>query len=462
MGRTLNKLTMTKVRSNKKVGKLSDGGGLYMKTRKSGSKTWVFITARHGKAREVPLGKVDHVTLGEAREKAARIREKMERGESLIPKREVNHDVTFKECMEEFLDAKTVGWQNQKHIAQWSSTLNSYAKPLHRMRVSEITTKDVFHILNPIWMTKHETASRLRGRIEAVLDFGKAMGWREGDNPASWRGCLKPLLPHFSKARNVKHHPALEYHKVADFVHELHKREATVALLLEFIILTACRSGEARFAKWEEVDFDNQVWVIPAERMKMRREHTVPLSDRAFKILNDLYVLQFGEYIFSHPTKRNAFSVNATRMLLKRIDGFPKITTHGFRSTFRDWAGDETLHQRETIEAALAHSLKDRAEAAYRRSTALAKRRALMQDWADYTQGIIPTKMKSTKLIPTTTIYAPASKPKARTKVATVTCESVAYIDDALAVLQAAQSFSSEETHVERTDEDMSFVRLMT
>lgn len=454
MGRTLNKLTMTQVRSNKKVGKLSDGGGLYMRTRDSGTKTWIFISKQSGRNRQLQLGKVGIMTLGEAREAASRMREKVERGESLEPKREINYDVTFKECVTAFLDTKSVGWQNEKHIGQWYSTLDTYAKPIHRLQVSEISTKDIFHILNPIWMTKHETASRLRGRIEAVLDYGKAMGWREGDNPAQWRGALKPLLPHFSKARNVKHHAALEYTRVADFVKELYNREATVALLLEFIILTACRSGEARFSKWEEVDFDNRVWVIPAERMKMGKEHTVPLSDRAYEILWNLSKLQFGNYIFSHPTKRDAFSVNATRMLIQRIHGYPKMTTHGFRSTFRDWAGDETLHQRETIESALAHSLKDRAEAAYRRSTALAKRRALMQDWADYTQGIESPEWRAKPKIKT----APqVSKPlvSAQHQQAKVTT-----LEDVMSELQEAQ-FGTEPI-VSDEEEDMSFVRLMT
>ena len=193
MGRTLNKLTMTQVRSNKKKGKLSDGGGLYMRTRDSGTKTWIFISKQSGRNRQLQLGKVGIMTLGEAREEAARMREKVERGESLEPKREINYDVTFKECMTAFLDTKTVGWQNEKHIAQWFSTLDTYAKPIHRLQVSEVSTRDVFQILNPIWMTKHETASRLRGRIEAVLDYGKAMGWREGDNPATWRGKPKPI-----------------------------------------------------------------------------------------------------------------------------------------------------------------------------------------------------------------------------------------------------------------------------
>jgi len=372
-----------------------------MRTRDSGSKTWIFISKQSGRNRQLQLGKVGIMTLGEAREEAARMREKVERGESLEPKREINYDLTFKECMTAFLDTKTVGWQNEKHIAQWFSTLDTYAKPIHGLR-----------------------------------------------------GALKPLLPHFSKARNVKHHAALEYTLVAGFVKELHNRKATVALLLEFIILTACRSGEARFAKWEEVDFDNRVWVIPAERMKMGKEHTVPLSERAYEIIWNLSKLQFGNYIFSHPTKRDAFSVNATRMLIQRIHGYPKMTTHGFRSTFRDWAGDETLHQRETIESALAHSLKDIAEAAYRRSTVLAKQRALIQDWADYTQGVESPEWRSKPKV----IAAP-EKSMPPVSIHPQQTE-ITKMDYAMRALQEAQ-FGPEPVATDE-EEDMSFVRLMT
>lgn len=386
MARTRNKLTVAKARSITKVGRHSDGAGLYLKVRKSGSKSYVFISKRNGREKEVGLGGFNDISLAEVRDKADELRKALNRGEPLKSPSEEKKTHSFKHCMDFFLESKQQGWSNAKHREQWHTTLNTYAKPLHNKLLTEITTPDVFAILQPIWLSKHETASRLRGRIEAVLDYGKAMGWREGENPAVWRGNLKILLPAYSKARNVKHHAALPYPDMAAFMKELVKRDATVARMMQFIILTAARSGEARFSTWDEIDFEARTWTVPAKRMKMAKEHTVPLSDRAYNILVHMDAHRFGDYIFSHPSSGKAFSVNATIMLIRRLD-FGKLTTHGFRSTFRDWAGDKTMHQRETIEAALAHSLKDRAEAAYRRSSALEKRRKLMQDWADYCYG---------------------------------------------------------------------------
>ena len=216
--------------------------------------------------------------------------------------------------------------------------------------------------------------------------YAKAMGWREGENPALWRGNLKLLLPEYSRVKNIKHHAALPVEDMSQFMIDLRDREAIVARLLEFIILTASRSGEARFATWDEIDLDEKVWRISSERMKMSKDHEVPLSKGAIQLIREMEKYSAGGYIFEHPIKRNAFSINATRALLQRMRT-EKLTTHGFRSTFRDWAGDRTYHQREVIEAALAHRLKDKAEAAYRRSTALEKRRKLMQDWDDCCSG---------------------------------------------------------------------------
>lgn len=294
---------------------------------------------------------------------------------------------TFLECAEKLLAAKEAGWKNPKHRAQWHMTLKTYAKPLHEKLVSEIKTADVLAVIEPIWLSKNETASRLRGRIEAVMDYAKVMEWREGENPALWRGNLKLLLPQYSKVKNVKHHAALNIDDMPRFMSDLQGREAIVARLLEFIILTAARSGEARFATWDEIDLEAAIWTVPAERMKMNKEHQVPLSTSAMSILEKIAPLSNGGYIFEHPIRTNAFSINATRALLQRMRN-ERLTTHGFRSTFRDWAGDRTNHQREVIEAALAHRLKDRAEAAYRRSTALEKRRVLMQDWDNFCNEI--------------------------------------------------------------------------
>ena len=387
MSRYSNRLTIAKARSLNKPGRHSDGSGLYLRVRKSGSKSWIFQHGKNGKYREIGLGSFDMVSLAEARMKAKALSERLYKGLPLVEVVEHSEATpTFIQCVDTFLAAKEAGWKNDKHRAQWHMTLKKYAKPLHNMEVTEIKTAHVLKILEPMWLTKNETYSRLRGRIEAVMDYAKAMGWREGENPALWRGNLKLLLPEYSRVKNIKHHTALPVEDMPQFMIDLRDREAIVARLLEFIILTASRSGEARFATWDEIDLDEKVWRISSERMKMSKDHEVPLSKGAIQLIRDMEKYSAGGYIFEHPIKRNAFSINATRALLQRMRT-EKLTTHGFRSTFRDWAGDRTYHQREVIEAALAHRLKDKAEAAYRRSTALEKRRKLMQDWDDYCSG---------------------------------------------------------------------------
>ena len=379
MSRYSNRLTIAKARSLNKPGRHSDGSGLYLRVRRSGSKSWIFQHGKNGKYREIGLGSFDMVSLAEARMKAKALSERLYKGLPLVEVVEHSETTpTFIQCVDTFLAAKEAGWKNDKHRAQWHMTLKKYAKPLHNMEVTEIKTAHVLKILEPMWLTKNETYSRLRGRIEAVMDYAKAMGWREGENPALWRGNLKLLLPEYSRVKNIKHHAALPVEDMPQFMIDLRDREAIVARLLEFIILTASRSGEARFATWDEIGLDEKVWRISSERMKM--------SKGAIQLIRDMEKYSAGGYIFEHPIKRNAFSINATRALLQRMRT-EKLTTHGFRSTFRDWAGDRTYHQREVIEAALAHRLKDKAEAAYRRSTALEKRRKLMQDWDDYCSG---------------------------------------------------------------------------
>ena len=387
MARAINKLTIKQIRSITKVGRHSDGGGLYLKVRKSGSKAWVFMHRKDGKVTELGLGAAEDKALLDVREEARLLRERARVGLPLVEVTEVTEEVpTFLDVAEIVLASKDPTWTNNKTRAQWHMTLKVYAKPIHSMKVTDIKTPHVLRILGPMWLTKHETASRLRGRIEAVMDYAKAMGWRSGENPAVWRGNLALLLPAYSKSKNLNHHAALAVDDIPEFMGNLRGREAMVARMLEFIILTAARLSEARFATWSEIDFEKRLWTLSAERMKMSKAHVVPLSDRALEVLNKLRDDRRGELIFWHPNSGKAFSINAARALMKRMTD-ERITTHGFRSTFRDWAGDRTLHQRETIEAALAHAIKDRAEAAYRRSTAIEKRRLLMQDWDDYCAG---------------------------------------------------------------------------
>jgi len=341
---------------------------------------------RNGRRREMGLGSYLDVDLAEAREQAEKCRRIVRQGGDPILERKKIAEPGFLQCAQGFLETKQAGWTSAKHAAGWRLSLLTHAQPLHAFKVSQIGTPDVLRILKPLWQSKPETASRLRGRVEAVLDYAKAMGWRDGENPAQWRGNLKILLP--AQSRQVRHHPAMAVSEMPGFMVQLRSREALAARLLEFIILTACRSGEARGTRWAEIDFEAGLWTVPAERMKTGKEHVVPLSKRALSIVQERAESDSGDLVFSQqPGNGKRFSVNATRALLHRM-GRPDVTTHGFRSTFRDWAGDRTAFQRETIEAALAHGIRDKAEAAYRRSTALEKRRKLMQAWADYCAGI--------------------------------------------------------------------------
>jgi integrase len=276
----------------------------------------------------------------------------------------------------------SAGFRNDKHKAQWKSTLETYAAPLRAKPVDTIATDDVLSVLKPIWTTKAETASRVRGRIEKVLDAAKAKGFRDGENPARWRGHLDHLLPRPSKLARG-HHAAMRYEEVAAFIAKLRKREATSALALELCILTAARSGEILGMRWSESDLDKKIWTVPADRMKAGREHRVPLSPRAITILRQLEKLKTGEFVFAGQARNKSLSNMAMEMVLRRmkIEG---ATVHGFRSSFRDWAGNISSFPREIVETALAHVIGDKAEQAYRRSDALEKRRKLMEAWASY------------------------------------------------------------------------------
>ena len=273
-------------------------------------------------------------------------------------------------------------WRNVKHRAQWRMTLTVYAAPIRDKRVSEIETDDVLRVLKPLWQTRPETASRLRGRIERVLDYAKAHGWRSGENPALWRGHLRNVLPNRKKLTRG-HHAAMPYQDVPAFVQELQGKEAMAARALEFLILTAARAGEALGATWAEMDLQNALWIIPANRMKAGNEHRVPLSKRALEIIEELHETQGSSYVFPGQKRGGPLSGMAFEMLLRRMNA-DAFTTHGFRSAFRDWAGDATNFPREVAETALAHRVGDATELAYRRTDALEKRRNLMAAWADY------------------------------------------------------------------------------
>ena len=327
------------------------------------------------------------VSLAEARNKAHEARKMLEAGKNPIEAKRQAAIIeagkpTFGAIADALIAAKECEWRNPKHRAQWRMTLETYAAPLRARPVDEIDTAAVLDVLKPLWQTKPETASRLRGRIEAVLDAAKAQGHRSGENPAAWRGHLAHLLP----KRGILtrgHHAAMAYADVPAFVAQLREREALAALALEFCILTATRSGEVLGARWWEIDLSAKVWTVAAERMKAAREHRIPLSERALAILEKLSEARTGELIFPGQRAGKPLSNTAMEMLLRRMDQ-DAVTVHGFRSAFRDWAGNETHFPREVAEAALAHVVGDKAEQAYRRGDALEKRRALMEAWANF------------------------------------------------------------------------------
>jgi integrase len=375
-------LTTRKVETGK-PGKYSDGGNLYLIVSGTGSRKWVLRFTWRGKAKEMGLGSAASVPLADARERAASARRKIAQGLNPIDERKRTGDVpTFGEMADDVREALSAGFRNEKHNAQWKSTLETYAAPLRAKPVDTIATDDVLAVLKPIWTTKAETASRVRGRIEKVLDAAKAKGFRNGENPARWRGHLDHLLPRPSKLARG-HHAAMPYEDVAAFVAKLRKREATSALALELCILTAARSGEILGMRWPEIDLDKKIWTVPANRMKAGREHRVPLSSRAVTILRKLEKLKTGEFVFPGQARSKPLSNMAMEMVLRRMK-VEDATVHGFRSSFRDWAGNVSNFPREVTETALAHVIGDKAEQAYRRGDALEKRRKLMEAWAAY------------------------------------------------------------------------------
>ncbi|EAM8613886.1 site-specific integrase [Salmonella enterica] len=387
----------------KNEGMYAVGGvdGLYLRIRGQ-SRAWVLCVAMgtriNNLGRTVPrrlnmgLGPYPEVSLAEAREKARELRKQVRNGINPLQEKHeqkarqeilARKKKTFAECCEEVLEVKDSEMKNKKHLAQWRSTLETYAYPfIGTKAVSEISKVDLLAILEPIWLTKNETASRLRGRIETVIDYAKAKEYFEGDNPAAWKGMLKPLLPQPSKVQIPKHHAALPYNQIGTFMKELRERSGVSPRALEFAILTAARSGEIRGAEWSEIDLEGKTWTIPASRMKAAKEHRVPLSESAVALLKALPRFKDNKFVFP-ATRKGQLSDTALLAVLKRM-GYTELTQHGFRSTFRDWAGETTNYPREVIEHALAHQLADKAEAAYQRGTLWPKRVALMDDWSKY------------------------------------------------------------------------------
>jgi integrase len=382
MARKVNRLNARSVVTITKRGRHADGGGLYLSISPNGGRRWVFLYRWHRKPTEIGFGSARDVTLARARELAAQSRAKLAEGINPKETRRATNGSTFGDCADRAIDAMRPSWRNRKHAAQWEMTLRDYAAPLRRLPVDKITTDDVLSVLKPLWNEKPETASRLRGRIERVLDSAKAQGLRNGENPARWRGHLDQLL---SKRQRLTrgHHAAMGYADLPTFMRDLQTRQATAARALEFAILTAARSGEVLGGRWPEFDLDRGVWTVPAKRMKAGREHRVPLSRRALKIVKAMHHARDGDFVFPGQKYGKPLSVTALEMVLRRskIEG---ATVHGFRSTFRDWAAERTNFTNEVCEAALAHVIENKSEAAYRRGDLFGKRRTLMDAWAVY------------------------------------------------------------------------------
>ena len=391
--RAINKLSARKVETLTKPGLYADGLGLYLQVSAYDTKSWLYRFMLDGKARKMGLGPVHTVTLAMARDKATAARRKVLEGIDPIEERNAVRNekrvnaaraVTFKECAELYIAAHRVGWKNPKHAEQWPSTLNAYVYPVFGgLSVADVDVGLVLKAIEPIWTTKPETAGRVRGRIETILDWAKARGYREGENPARWRGHLDKLLPARGKVAKVRHHPALPYTEAGTFMAELQTLEGVSARALEFTILTAARTSEVVGAKWQEIDLAAEMWTIPAARMKASKEHRVPLSDRVVTLLRSLPREDGNEHVFVGERKGKSLSNMALLMTLRRMKR-ADLTTHGFRSTFRDWAAEQTAYPNELVEMALAHTVSDKTEAAYRRGDMVEKRARLMKDWADY------------------------------------------------------------------------------
>jgi len=390
----LNRLTARAIDAKLKRGHYADGGGLVLQVSKWGTKAWIFRYERHGRERHMGLGSLQTLSLADARERARECRRLLLSGcdpiedrnnERMRQRLEAARGITFKECASGFIDAHQASWRNAKHRAQWNSTLAIYAYPvIGELSVSVIDTPLVLKCIEPIWTIKPETAKRIRGRVERILDWAAVRNFRHGNNPARWRGHLDKLLPAPNKVRPVKHHSAISRLELPKFMAELRVHEEVSARALEITVLTALRTSEVIGALWNEFNLASKVWSIPAIRMKARREHRVPLSRRALEILNQLP--RESEHVFPGDRKAQPLSNMAMLTILKRM-GRDDITVHGFRSTFRDWAAESTNYPNHVVEMALAHAIGDKVEAAYRRGDLFEKRRRLMEEWARYCSG---------------------------------------------------------------------------
>lgn len=397
MPKRAKELSAAAVAKLREPGRYSVGGvqGLQLRVTEAGTRLWIYRAVINGVRRDIGLGYYEDVTLSQARDAAMEKRRAIRLGldlgladagakkrASIATEQADKPRHCFSEVAEAYIETKRAGWKNAKHAAQWASTLITYANPvIGDMDVSEIELQHVLEILKPIWETKTETAVRVRGRIESVLAFAAVQDWRSKVNPAQWKGMLDKILPEPGKVKKVDHHKSMPACEIPALISFLKRQQSYSAQALQLLILTATRSGEIRGAKWAEFDLDGGVWTIPGERMKAGAEHRVPLSQQALHLLSEVPRLAGTDYLFPATKGDKPISDMAMTMLMRRYG--VEYVPHGFRSSFRDWAGDETAFPRELLEAALAHTLESKVEAAYRRKDALERRRPLMQDWAD-------------------------------------------------------------------------------
>jgi len=399
MVRQINRLNALSVNRVSVKGLYPDGDGLYLQVTRNDAgdinKSWLLRFWLRGKTREMGLGSLKRFNLAEARERARRARQLVVDGvdpieardaERLKAAQEAAKSVTFKVCAEKYINAHRAAWKNAKHAAQWTATLETYVYPvIGNLPVQSVDTGMISEILEPIWATKAETAGRVRGRTEVILDWARVRGFRAGENPARWRGHLDKLLPARSRVRTVKHHAALPFSELPAFMHQLRDENGVAARALEFLILTAARTSEVLELPPEEIH--DMLWTVPAARMKADKEHRVPLSTRARHIVDEMAKRYEGPFVFPGLKLNKGLSNMALLKLLARM-GRPDLTAHGFRSTFRDWASESTSHAPDAVEMALAHTIDNKVEAAYRRGDLFNKRVALMEDWQFFCAGV--------------------------------------------------------------------------
>jgi integrase len=392
MGRVLHRLSDVAVRAKKRPGYFADGGNLYLRVAPGGSKGWIFRFSLEGRTRDAGLGAYPTVSLVKAREEAEKWRRLLTAGVDPIQARKAERQTarlseartkSFEECAKAYIASHQNGWRNVNTSKLWRSALAIHVYPvLGAEPVSTVDTALVLRVLQPMWVGKPSMASRVRGIIENVLAWAKVQGYRNGENPAQWRGHLDHLLPSRTKVRRVRHHSALPFAEIPAFMGELRARSDLAARVLEFLVLTAARSGEARGVRWDEISLDQRTWIIPGHRMKGGREHRVPLATRAVAILKEMADVRLSDFVFPGLSANRPISNFGMRLLVHELR--PGVTIHGFRSSFRDWAAETTSFPNHVVEMALAHAITDGTEAAYRRGDLFEKRRKLMEAWANY------------------------------------------------------------------------------